>query len=116
MPKAYPVLFVIGGITGIVLFMAISLSMGWVVTSGRAHETAEETSEQAVINSLVPICVYQFRAEADSATELQTLRKMDKWKRGDFVKEHGWSTMPGSDSPAEGLGSECAQSILKKSS
>jgi len=96
--------------------MVVSFSLGWIVTSGRAYANAEETSQQAVLNSLVPICVYQFRAEADSAAQLETLRKMDEWKRGDFVNEHGWSTMPGSDSPAAGLASECAQSLLKNSS
>lgn len=116
MPKAYPVLFVIGGIAGIVLFVAVSFSLGWVVTSGRAEMTAKETSEQAVLENLVPICVHQFRAEADSATQLDTLRKMEEWKREDFVSKRGWSTMPGSDSPAADVARACAVSLLKEAS
>ena len=116
MPKIYPIVFVIGGITGAILFMAVSFSLGWVVSSGRAHATAQETSEKAVIDHLVPICLHQFRAQADSASKLDALRGLDRWKREDFVRDQGWSTMPGSDSPAAGVARECAARLAETAS
>jgi hypothetical protein len=116
MPKYYPTLFITGGIAGAILFMIVSFSAGWIVTSGRSDATVKESSEQAVVDSLVPICVHQFRGQADNAAQLDTLRGMDEWKREDFVQDKGWSTMPGSESPAAGVARECAAFLTKKTS
>jgi len=116
MPKKYPILFALGGVFGAILFMAVSFSLGWVVTSGRAHATAKETSEQAVIDQLVPICVHQFRSQPDSADKLDKLLGLDQWKREDFVREQGWSTMPGSDSSVHGVARECAARLAESAS
>lgn len=116
MPKIYPIVFMLGGVTGVILFMAVSLSLGWVVTSGRANATVKETSQQAVIDQLVPICLHQFRGQADSASKLDTLRHLEQWKREDFVRDQGWSTMPGSKSSVAGVARECAARLAETAS
>jgi len=116
MPKIYPIVFSLGGVFGAILFIAVSFSFGWVVTSGRAYATAKETSEQAVIDHLVPICLYQFRSQPDSADKLAKLSSLEQWKREDFVREQGWSTMPGSESSVEGVAKECAARLAESAS
>jgi hypothetical protein len=105
--------FLLGGATGAILVVLVSFAMGWVVTSGRAHATAKEMSEQAVKDQLVPTCLYQFRSQADSASKLDTLRGLGEWKREGFVTDQGWATMPGSDAPAVGVARECAARLSK---
>jgi hypothetical protein len=105
--------FLLSGVAGAILVAIVSFAMGWVVTGGRAHQIAKETSEQAVKDHLVPTCLYQFRSQADSASKLETLRGMGEWKREGFVADQGWATMPGSDAPAVGVARECAARLSK---
>lgn len=116
MSKNQTILFLFGGVVGAVLLAIGSFSMGWVVTSGRADATTKEMSEQAVIDQLVPICLHQFRGQADNAGKLGTLRGLDQWKREDFVRDQGWSTMPGSDSSTDGVARECAKRLSEATS
>jgi hypothetical protein len=105
--------FLFSGIAGAILVVTVSIAMGWIVTSGRAHATAEEMSEQAVKDQLVPTCLHQFHSQADSASKLETLRGLGQWKREGFVTDQGWATMPGSDAPAVGVARECAARLSK---
>jgi hypothetical protein len=73
-------------------------------------------SEQAVVDQLALICLHQFRSQADNVSKLSTLRGMEQWKREDFVSDQGWSTMPGSDSPAAGVARECAKRLSEATS
>jgi hypothetical protein len=93
--------FLLGVVTGAILVGMVSFPMGWVVTSGRAQATAKEMSQQAVKDHLVPTCLHQFQSHADSASKLDTLRGLGKWKREGFVTDQGWATMPGSGTPFE---------------
>jgi len=107
--QAKPFLF--GAAVGAIALITTGFSMGWVVTSGSARATAALMSERAVKDQLVPICVHQFRFEADSASKLAKLRDLGEWQREGFVKAEGWATMPGSNSPAAGVARECAARI-----
>lgn len=113
MSKNQAMLFLFGGFVGAVLLTIGSFSMGWVVTSGLANATTKEMSEQAVIDQLVPICLHQSRNEADNAGKIDALRGLEQWKREDFVNDQGWATMPGSDSPAAGVGRECGKRLVE---
>lgn len=114
--KGQTMLFVFGGVVGAIMLTIGSFSMGWVVTSGRAEATTKEMSDQAVVDQLVPICMHQFQNQADNAGKLSTLRGMEQWKREDFVSDQGWSTMPGSESPAAGVSRECAKRLSETTS
>jgi len=104
--------FIVGAAVGAIAIMVFSLSMGWVVTSGLAKTSAAGKSETAVIDSLVPICLHQFKAHDNATSNLLALKKLDTWEREGYVSDKGWATMPGSTSPRSGVARECAAQLI----
>ena len=102
-----------GAVAGAIVVLIAAFWTGWVVTGSSAQELAEQSSEQAVLASLAPICVEQFAQAANGKASLAQLKATDSWKRAEFVEEKGWATMPGSKSPASGIARECADRIVQ---
>ncbi|GAI48596.1 unnamed protein product [marine sediment metagenome] len=100
------------GVGAIVLLIVI-FSAGWVVTSGSAQAKAEEMAEDAVLDRLAPICVVQFMQDPNKKERLKELKELDSWKRGDYVKERGWATMPGEKEPDSRVADECARRLME---
>ena len=105
--------FVWGIVVGAIVLLIVIFSTGWVVTSSSAQDKAEEMTEKAVIDQLAPICVEQFLKDPNREERLKELKEKDSWKQGDYVKETGWATMPGAESPAPGVADECARRLME---
>ena len=105
--------FVWGIVVGAIVLLIVIFATGWVVTSGSAQDKAEEMAEKAVIDQLAPICVEQFLKDPNREERLKELKEKDSWKQGDYVKETGWATMPGAESPAPGVADECARRLME---
>jgi hypothetical protein len=104
-----------GGIAGAVLIAIVGFSAGWVMTSGSAHQMAEQQGEKAVIAALTPICVAQFKGQTPEirTTMLAALKGESSWARGDYVEKQGWATMPGSKEPEDEVADACATELMK---
>ena len=96
-----------GAIAGAVVLAIVGFNWGGWVTAGKADEMVQT----AIVDRLVPICVGQFNMDSDKATKLAEMKKGDSWKRGDFVAEQGWATMPGSKEADQDVAEDCAQKI-----
>jgi len=105
--------FAWGIVVGAIVLLIVIFSTGWVVTSGSAQAKAEEMAEKAVLDHLAPICVAQFLQDPNREERLKELKELDYWKRGDYVKERGWATMPGSESPNPEVADECAKRLIE---
>ncbi len=105
--------FIWGIVVGVIVLLIVIFSAGWVVTSGSAQEKAEEMVEKALIDHLAPICVVQFQQDPNKEERLKELKEKSSWERGDYVKESGWATMPGAESPARGVADECASRLME---
>jgi len=105
--------FVWGIVVGAIVLLIVIFSTGWVVTSSSAQDKAEEMAEKAVIDHLAPICVSQFLKDPNREERFEQLKAKDSWMRGDYVKEIGWATMPGAESPARGVSDECARLLME---
>jgi hypothetical protein len=105
--------FVWGIVVGVIVLLIVIFSAGWVVTSGSAQEKAEEMTEKAVVDQLAPICVTQFLKDPNKEERLKELKEKSYWARGDYVKESGWATMPGAESPARGVADQCASLLME---
>ena len=105
--------FVWGIVVGAIVLLIVIFSTGWVVTSSSAQDKAEEMAEKAVIDQLAPICIEQFLKDPNREERLKELKEKDSWKQGDYVKETGWATMPGAESPAPGVADECARRLME---
>ena len=105
--------FVWGMVVGAIVLLIVIFSTGWVLTSYSAQAKAEEMAEKAVVDHLAPICVEQFLKDPNKEERLKELKEKSSWVRGDYVKERGWATMPGAESPARGVADECARRLME---
>ena len=113
MKKAYIKPFAWGMAVGSIILLIVIFSAGWVVTSGTAEATAKVMAADAVLARLAPIAVEQFMQDPNKEVRLKEMKEVDSWKRGDFVKEQGWATMPGEEKPDSTVAREVADRLMK---
>ena len=106
-------LLVWGAIGGAIVLAIIGFAWGGWVTGGTAQETAKEMADKAVVDRLAPICVLQANQDSEKDKKLAELKKLDSWKRSDYVKEQGWATMPGEKEPDNEVAGVCANRLVE---
>lgn len=104
-----------GAVAGAVAITIVAFSADWVMTTGSANAMATEEADQAVLSSLTPICVAQFRAETEQVRQeqLAALEDESSWSRGDIIADQGWATLPGMEEPNDDLAELCAERLLE---
>ena len=102
-----------GALGGAIILAIVGFAWGGWVTGGTAQEMAEERAENAVLGRLAPICVEQFKQDPAKDQKLKDLKKVDAWKRGDYVAKQGWATMPGEKEPDSKIAEKCAELIVQ---
>ena len=113
MKKEYIRPFLWGSAVGAIVLLIVIFSAGWVVTSGSAQLKAKEMAASAVMNRLAPISIAQFMGDPNKEERLADLKKLDYWKRGEYVQKQGWATMPGEKEADGGLADECARRLVE---
>jgi hypothetical protein len=112
--KKYPSLKpgIWGAVIGAVAISVIGFSYsGWTLGS-TAERMAKERAQTAVVSALAPICVENFRHQADSASRLVEFKKVaSSWDRRAIIEKGGWATMPGSDAADSAVVSACAEQL-----
>ena len=106
-------LLVWGAIGGAIVLAIIGFALGGWVTGGTAQKMAKEMADEAVIDRLAPICVAQFQQDPNKEERLKELKKLDSWKRGDFVEKQGWATILGEKEPDSKVANECARRLVE---
>jgi len=103
----------VGGIAiGAIALLIVIFWTGWVVTSSKAESQGEQMATEAVIEALAPICVEQYLKDPNKAERLEALKEKSSYQRDDYVREIGWATMPGAESPVRGVADACAIQII----
>ena len=113
MKKEYIKPFLWGGAVGAMLLLIFIFSAGWVVTSGSAQMKAEKMVSSALMDRLAPISVAQFMQDPNREERLSEMKKLDSWKRGEYVQKQGWATMPGEKHADIGIADECARRLAE---
>jgi len=104
----------VGGIAiGAVALLIVIFWTGWVVTSSKAESQGEQMAAEAVVEALAPICVEQYLQDPNKAERLVVLKEKSSYQRDDYVREIGWATMAGAESPVRGVADACAKRILE---
>jgi len=99
---------------GAIVLLILMFSTGWVVTSSTAKQKAQERAEKAVDKQMAEICVYQFKHADNSQQKLKKMTEMEyNWDRAEYIREHGWASMPGEESSSSGVADNCAKRIMK---
>jgi hypothetical protein len=73
----------------------------------------EDMAKTAVIERLTPICVAQFNQDPEKDKKLDAFKKVDSWKRGQYVRDQGWATMPFEKEPDSRVADNCSALIMK---
>jgi hypothetical protein len=88
-------------------------ALGWTLGSS-AERMARDRAEAAVIDTLTPVCVARFEAQADAAANLTELKKIStSWDQRSFIEKGGWATTPGSAAPNSEVATACAEKLGK---
>jgi hypothetical protein len=103
--------FLWGVVLGAFTLLIIIFWTGWVVTASAAVSKGKFMAKEAVLESLVPICVDQFNNDPMKVQRMTELENVSSYQQDDLIDEFGWSTMPGSEKPVRGVADLCAVKI-----
>ncbi len=95
----------------IIATMLVGFTWGGWVTGGTAQKAATTLANDAVVQRLTAICVAQFQQDPAKDQKLVELKAVSSYKQGDYVKEQGWSTMPGDEQSDSKVAAACAKSL-----
>jgi hypothetical protein len=108
---------VTGAIVGAIATMIFGFSQGGWYSGGGAERLAQQKSDVAVIDALVPVCINQSKLDPQSTDKLTKLAAMKtSYEQRDFVISTGWATMPAADGPNRDLATACADALSKAKS
>ncbi len=102
-----------GAAGGAIVLAIVGFAWGGWVTGGTAQEMAEKMAEDAVVARLAPICVEQFNQDSEKVQKLKELKEESSWKRGDYVEEQGWATMPSETKTDSKVAEKCADMVMQ---
>src|SRR3954452_13823612 len=117
-PETMPMIkhLISGAVVGAAATLIIGFVWGGWVTGGTAKSAVQVASRDAVVAALAPICVLQFNAKPEAATQLIALKALRSYEQGDFVNKSGAAIMPGSQAAIDGVDRACADLLTKASS
>ena len=84
---------------------------GWTL-GGTAEKMASERVDVALVAAYTPVCVEKFVGPADDA-KWQEFAKVESWRRDDYVKKAGLSTIPDATAPNSSVAVACAGVLTK---
>jgi hypothetical protein len=99
-------------VASVVLTMIIGFAWGGWVTGRTARTMAEDLAEDAVVERLGQICVYQFNQDPGKDAKLAELKEASSYQRRTFVQDQGWATMPGEEEPDRAVADECVKLLM----
>lgn len=96
----------------VVLTLAIGFTWGGWTTAAAAKQQVTISSQSAVVQRLGTICVAQFGLDVQHVQNLTELQALGTSARSSFIRDGGWSTMPGEDAADSKVVSECVKQML----
>ena len=107
--------FTWGAVTGAIALTVVLFTTGIAVSGSSAERQARMKANTAVAARLAEICIAQYEVDSDKIAKLAAMKDLSTWQRGNYVNQQGWATMPGSDSGASDVASECALRLAEMS-
>ncbi len=101
-----------GAVGGAAAVAFIGFSYGGWVTANTAETLAAQRATKAVVTSLAPICVENFKRSKDATTQLVELKKVKSWEQAAFITKGGWAVMPGTATVDNAMATTCAEMIV----
>ena len=102
-----------GAFVGAVATLVVGFNFaGWVLGS-TAEKDAARRVNTALVQVYTPVCVERFQHQVNVNVKWAELTKVESWRRDDYIKETGFATPPGSNSPNEPIAGACADALSK---
>ena len=102
-----------GAFVGAVATLVVGFNFaGWVLGS-TAEKNATLRVNTALVQVYAPVCVERFKQQANVSVKWAELTKVESWRRDDYIKESGFATPPGSNSPNDPVAGACAEALSK---
>ena len=99
------------GSWGLVIGAAITMIIGFGWGGWSTASAAQKMTEKAILADRAAICVAQFMADSGKTANLLEFKKVDSWKRYEWVEKGGWDKMPGQEKAGYGVARACAGGI-----
>ncbi len=93
--------------------MLVGFTWGGWVTKGTSQKAAVTMSNDAVIQRLSSICVAQFQQDPAKDEMLIELQAASSYEQRNFVRDQGWSIMPGDEESDSEVASACAKVLAQ---
>jgi len=93
--------------------MLVGFTWGGWVTGSTAQRSATTMANDAVVQRLSSICVAQFQQDPANAEKLVEMKAASSYQQGTYVKEQGWSTMPGDEQSDTKVATACAKVLAQ---
>ncbi len=97
-----------GAVIGIIVIILVGFTLfGWM-TGG----TAEEVTQEAVLEREAQICVAQFKEDPEFEKNLGEFKKIQSsWDRASYIEKGGWDKMPGEEESDYSVKGKCVELI-----
>ncbi|MCB0125287.1 MAG: hypothetical protein KDE58_23700, partial [Caldilineaceae bacterium] len=93
--------------------MLVGFTWGGWVTESTAQRSATTMANDAVVQRLSAICVAQFQQDPAKADKLVELKAASSYQQGSYVKDQGWSIMPGDEQSDTKVATACAKVLAQ---
>jgi len=100
-------------LAALVVTLYLGFSRGGWVTAGGAEQLAQDASQAAIVDRMAPICLLQFNQDPGKTEKLEEMLALSSTSRwATYVKQQGWATMPGEETPDNDIALGCVE-LLK---
>lgn len=105
---------IMGAVVGGIATMIVGFNYGGWYLGSSAETLAQQRSNAAVVEALVPVCISQSQTDPETVAKLKAFRAIkSSYEQRDFVMKAGWATMPAAGAPDQALASACADVLAK---
>jgi hypothetical protein len=93
--------------------MLVGFTWGGWVTASSAQKSATIVANDAMVQRLSSICVAQFQQDPANAEKLVEMQAASSYQQGSYVKDQGWSIMPGDEQSDTKVATACAKVLAQ---
>lgn len=102
-----------GAAVGAIATIVIGFNWGGWVLGKTADSRATMLVNAALVAAYGPVCIERFKQQANVEAKWAELKKVDSWRRDNYIKKSGFATPPGSTSPNDAIADACADALSK---
>ncbi|MEZ4623053.1 MAG: hypothetical protein R2867_47185 [Caldilineaceae bacterium] len=93
--------------------MLVGFTWGGWVTESTSQRSAAIMANDAMVQRLSAICVAQFQQDPAKAEKLVELKDVSSYQQGNYVRDQGWSIMPGDEQSDTKVATACGRVLAQ---